>query len=311
MKKFLLRFWQAWLDIMSLSFREAVLVPLSSYYRLRFDNAWWNEHHQKAFWYRLIALTTVMMIVISSLAISKSQYPWKLMEEKYEWAKQGLPMITKDFPMRIVLYARMWRAMTFNELKKDDIDKTLDDRGVKAVIFGLLKTRSSLSEIGGAAFLKDGLLNFYLVDSPNRLIALEINGALNDDSRLVAIYQKYKDVIQKKFGQDLAINKMASAIRQRPDDKDLIKRTLMHFVFLSGLDYEMNPEALPELFYDDSKGSYAGQFHVHKMGEPPSLMDLESSKIGNVFVLSEISGYKITFYWLKEGKIFLEKDIQK
>jgi hypothetical protein len=298
--------------IITLSFKEAVVDPISGYYKTKPYDAYWNYRNKKALWYRLIALLAMVVILSSFISIKTKQYPWKLAAEEYALAQQGWPMMTKDFPMRLIGYLRMWWSVTFERPKMEDIDEALNDNRIKTLIFGMLRTRLPFSEIGGAAFLKDGVLVLYPIDSPNRLIALEIKGALDEDARLVEEYQKYKDVIQNKFGNDLAISKMSATIRKKPDDKVIMKRMLKHFVFLSNFDYEVNFDKLLELFcYKDAKGQYAGQFHVHKMGEKPSLMDLESSKIDNIFVFSEISGYKTTFYWLKEGKVFYEKNISK
>lgn len=304
--------WFSLSKIITLSFKEAVLDPISGYYKTKLNNAYWDSRNKKALWYRIIALLATVVILFSFISISTKQCPWKLATEKYALARQGWPMMTKDFPLRLIAYPRMWWNVNFNGPQKGDIDEALNDSRTKTLIFGMLRTRLSFSEIGGAAFLKDGLLVFCPIDSPNRLIALEIKGALDDDTRLAEKYQKYKDVIQKKFGDDPAISKMGVALRKKPDDKATMKRILMHFAVLSNFDYEVNFDELLELFYyKDSKGQYAGQFHVHKMGEKPSLMDLKSSKIDNIFVLSEISGYKTTFYWLKGGKVFFAKDISK
>jgi hypothetical protein len=306
--KFRLNFY----NIITLSFREAVLEPISGYYRIKLNNAYWDGRNKKALWYRIIALLATVVIFSSFVSISTKQYPWELAAEEYALARQGWPMMTKDFPTRLIAYARMWWNVNFNRPKKDEIDEALNNSRTKTSIFGMRKTRLPFSEIGGAAFLKDGSLVFYPIDSPNHLIALEINRALDDDTGLTEKYQKYQDVIQNKFGDDPAISKMGVAIRKRPDDKATMKRILMHFVFSSNFDYEVNFDELLELFYyKDTKGQYAGQFHVHKMGEKPSLKDLESSRIDNVFVLSEISGYKTTFYWLKGGKVFFAKDVSK
>jgi hypothetical protein len=303
--------WLSLSKIITLSFKEAVLEPFPGYYKMKPNNAYWDGRNKRALWYRIIVLLATVVIVFSFVSISHKQYPWKLAAEKYALARQGWPMMTKDFPMRLIAYPRMWWNVNFNGPKKDDIDAALNDSRTKTLIFGLLRTRLSFSEIGGAAFLKNGLLVFYPIDNPNRLIALEIKKALDDDARLAEKYQKYKDVIQKKFGDDPAISKLGAAIR-KTNDKAKMKRILMHFVFLSNFDYEVNFDKLLELFYfKDSKGQYAGQFHVHKMGEKPSLVDLESSKINNIFVLSEVSGDKTTFYWLKGGKVFFAKDISK
>jgi len=304
--------WLSLSKIITLSFQEAVLDPFSGYYKTKLDNAYWDSRNKKALWYRIIVLLATVVILSSFISISTKQSPWKLAAENYALARQGWPMMTKDFPMRLIAYPRMWWSVNFNRPKKDDIDEALNDSRTKTSIFGMLRTRLSFSEIGGAAFLKDGLLVFYPIDSPNRLIALEIKGALDDDVRLAEKYHKYKDVIQNKFGDDPAIRKMGVAIAKKPDDKATMKRILMHFAVLSNFDYEVNFDELLELFYyKDSKGQYAGQFHVHKMGEKPSSMDLKSSKIDNIFVLSEISDYKTTFYWLKGGKVFFAKDISK
>lgn len=300
------------INVITLSFREAVLEPISGYYKIKLNNAYWDGRNKKALWYRIIALFATVVILFSFTSISTKQYPWKLAAEEYALARQGWPMMTKDFPTRLLAYARMWWNVNFNGPKKDEIDEALNNSRTKTSIFGMRKTRLPFSEIGGAAFLKDGLLVFYPIDSPNHLIALEINGALDDDARLTEKYHKYKDVILKKFGDDPAISKLGAAIREKPDDKAAMKRFLRHFTFLSNFDYEVNFDELLELFYyQDTKGQYAGQFHVHNMGEEPSPKDLESSKIDNVFVLSEISGYKTTFYWLKGGKVFFAKDIMR
>jgi hypothetical protein len=310
--KLINKLWLGLSKIITLSFKEAVLDPISGYYKIKLYNAYWDSRNKKALWYRIIALLAMVVILSSLVSISTKQYPWTMAAEKYALARQGWPMMTKDFPIRLIAYPRMWWNVNFNGPTKDDIDKALNDSRTKTLIFGMLRTRLSFSEIGGAAFLKDGLLVFYPIDNPNRLIALEIKDALDDDARLAEKYQKYKDVIQKKFGDDPAISKMVEAIRKNPDDKVTMKRILMHFAVLSNFDYEVNFDELLELFYyKDSKEQYAGQFHVHKMGEEPSLMDLKSSKIDNIFVLSEISGYKTTFYWLKGGKVFFAKDISK
>lgn len=299
-------------NIITLSFREAVLEPISGYYRIKLNNAYWDGRNKKALWYRIIALLATVVICSSFVSISTKRYPWELAAEEYALARQGWPMMTKDFPTRLIAYARMWWQVNFNGPNKDEIDEALNNSRTKTSIFGMRKTRLPFSEIGGAAFLKDGSLVFYPIDSPNRLIALEINGALDDNARLTDKYHKYKDLIQNKFGDDPAISKMGAALREKPDDKAAMKRLLMHFAFLSNFDYEVNFDELLELFsYKDTKGQYAGQFHVHKMGEQPSPMDLKSSQIDNVFVLSEISGYKTTFYWLKGGKVFFAKDISK
>jgi hypothetical protein len=312
MINFISKSWPSLSKIITLSFKEAVLDPIPGYYKMKLNNVYWDSRNKKALWYRIIILLATVVIVSSFVSISNKQCPWELAAEKYAIARQGWPMMTKDFPMRLIAYPRMWWNVNFNAPKKDDIFAALNDSRTKTLIFGMQRTRLSFSEIGGAAFLKNGMLVFYPIDSPNRLIALEIKGALDHDARLVAKYQKYKDVIQKKFGDDPAISKLGVAIRKKPDDKATMKRILMHFVFLSNFDYEANFDELLELFYDkDSKGQYAGQFHVHKMGEKPSLVDLESSKIDNIFVLSEVSGYKTTFYWLKGGKVFFAKDISK
>ncbi len=304
--------WLSLSKIITLSFKEAVLDPIPGYYKTKLNNAYWDSRNKDALWYRLIALLATLVILFSFVSISTKQYPWKLAAEEYALARQGWPMMTKDFPLRLIAYPRMWWNVNFNGPKKGDIDEALNDSRTKTLIFGMLRTRLSFSEIGGAAFLKDGLLAFYPIDSPNRLVALEIKGALDDDARLMGKYQKYKDVIRNKFSDDPAISKMGMVLRKKPDDKATMKRILTHFVFLSNFDYEVNFDELLELFYyKDSKGQYAGQFHVHKMGEKPSPTDLKSSKIDNIFVLSEISGYKTTFYWLKGGKIFFAKDISK
>ncbi len=298
--------------IITLSFKEAVSDPVSGYYKSRIYNSYWNSRNIMALWYRIIALLAMVVISFSFVSISTKQYPWKLAEEEYALAGKGWPMMTKDFPMRLIAFPRMWWDVNFTGPKKEDIDEALNDSRTKTLIFGMLRSRLSFSEIGGAAFLKNGLLVFYPIDSPNRLRAIEIQGALDDDAQITEKYQKYKDLIQKKFGDDPAISKMGLAMKKNPADKATMKRILMHFSVLSNFDYEVNFDELLELFYyQDSNGQYAGQFHVHKMGEKPSPMDLESSKIGNIFVLSEISGYKTIFYWLKGGKVFFAKKISK
>ncbi len=304
--------WLSLSKIITLSFKEAVLDPIPGYYRTKLNNAYWDNRNKKALLYRIIALLATAVIIFSFASISTKQCPWKLAAEEYALARQGWPMMTKDFPLRLIAYPRMWWNVNFNGPKKSDIDEALNDSRTKTLIFGMLRTRLPFSEIGGAAFLKGGSLVFYPIDSPNRLIALEIKEALDDDARLAEKYQKYKHVIQKKFGDDPAIIKMDAALRKKPDDKSTMKRILMHFAALSNFDYEVNFDELLELFYyKDSKGQYCGQFHVHKMGEKPSLTDLKSSEIDNVFVLSEVGGYKTTLYWLKGGKVFFAKDISK
>jgi len=296
---------------MSLSFREAVMVPFTSYYKLRPDNAWWSEHNQKTFWYRIIVMITIMMIFVSSISISKNQYPWKLAEEKYQWAKQGFPEMVKDFPLRLIAYPRMW-ATKFNKLKISEADFALRDNSVRASITGLIRESWHVrySELGGVVFLKEGRLIFYTLDNPNRLIAEDIEKSLKNDNLLPAKYEQYKKIIQEKFGHERAIKKMGAILENDPDNKLFQRRILSLFAFLCTFDHQVDLEQLLELFYDGSKGKYVGNFHVHQFGDKPSLTDLESSQVEDKFIISDISGYKTTFYWLKGGKIFYEKDVK-
>ncbi|MBI5401238.1 hypothetical protein HZB05_00180 [Candidatus Wolfebacteria bacterium] len=293
-------------------FKKAVLMPFSEYYKVKPDNDYWNKQNKYAFWYRIIAMTALLTIFFSATSISKKQYPWELMKKYLLQASAGIAELSKDFPNRFLAYPRLWLSQYYN-LSTEEIETALNDKFVRVVIFGLVKRSETLkfSELGGAIFLKNGKLDFYVLDNPVRLIAVDISDTLNtgDPEKLLPKYSQYKKIIQEKFGYEVAISKMGANLEKRPTDKDAARRILGLFIFLCSYDHQINFDVLLKLFYDGSKGQYIGNFHIHQYGDPPSSVDLESSEIENKFVIVRISDKKATFYWLKNQKIALEKDL--
>ncbi|MCK5535598.1 MAG: hypothetical protein KAI79_02160, partial [Bacteroidales bacterium] len=164
--------------------------------------------------------------------------------------------------------------------------------------------RNGSAELGGVIFYKDNALKFVVLESAFLPVVRNILISLDNEDTMIIAFKRYKNEVEKRFGDDIAIEAFNRWFVRDPGNLLAIKKYLQHAVFLSNYSYFLDIDSVMEQFYGYSQGSYIGNFHIHRYGDPVSQVDLDGSIIEDKYVIISKSNKKFQIARLKNGEMY-------
>lgn len=298
-----------YLEIRKISFYQGVIKPFFAYYQITPDNDYWTKEKIIALKYRLVMLSCFLSIILSYYIIANKTSYASTINEGYNNLSLGINELKKDFPLRIYAYIHFFFSQEKN-FKKENFEKAITSTSFVPSVTSLIKKdlQNGSAELGGIIFFKKESFNFVVLESSFLEVARDIQKSINNEDLLRVKFVQYREEIEKRFGENLAIKSINRWIEREPENIEAIKRYLQFSVFLSNYSYFLDEDTLMEEFYGNYRGSYIGNFHVHRYGDPVSDVDLESSFLEDKFVIISKNKNNFEFVWLRKGEIYIKSE---